>query len=315
MGCEKTEKINIRGKRIVVDSIVIDGKTIVTTGNVVKIARVKDELCDDGVHNPETIINRLKEIRKADIFTFDQKLPDTEPKFKYYFEWDNLAVLQIKSFEHWWNKQIQNDARRMVRKAQKNGVITKTIPFTDGLVSGIKDIYDESPMRQGRPFWHHKKDFNRIKEDNSSFLERAEFIGAYFKDELIGFEKIVYTCNRADPIQLISKIKDKDKSPTNGLIAKSVEVCAQKGITYLTYGKYLYGKKSADSLSEFKKRNGFEKVDIPRYFIPLTVKGKIALKLKLHRDLIELLPSFVITFAMKIRSKLYKLKYRKDPRG
>ena len=71
------------------------------------------------IHNPETIINELKKLKKADIFTFDQKLPDTEPKFKYYFEWDNLAVLQIKSFEHWWNKQIHNDARRMVRKSTK----------------------------------------------------------------------------------------------------------------------------------------------------------------------------------------------------
>ena len=77
-----------------------------------------------------------------------------------------------------------------LERAQKNGVVAKVVPFTDELVSGIKDIYDESPMRQGKPFWHYKKDFNTIKEDNSSFLERSEFIGAYYKNELIGFEKI-----------------------------------------------------------------------------------------------------------------------------
>ena len=69
---------------------------------------------------------------------------------------------------------------------------------------------------------------------------------------LLGLKRYIYTGNRADPIQLISKIKDRDKSPTNALIAKSIEVCAQKGISYLTYGKYLYGKKSADSLASSK---------------------------------------------------------------
>jgi hypothetical protein len=282
------------------------------TGTFLKIASIKDELCDDGVHTPETIINELKKTGTADIFTFDQKLPETDPRFKYYFEWDNLAVLHIKSFEHWWNKQIHNDARRMVRKAEKKGVVAKVVPFTDELVRGIKDIYDESPIRQGKLFWHYKKDFKTIKEDNLPFLERSEFIGAYYNNELIGFEKIIYTGNRADPTQLISKIKDRDKSPTNAIVAKCVETCAQRGISFLTYANYVYGRKGTDSLGEFKKRNGFEKVGIPRYYIPLTIKGELALKLKLHRDLIEMIPSFLLVFLLKLRSKFYSLKYPND---
>ncbi|MFX0136121.1 MAG: hypothetical protein ACFFDN_20945 [Candidatus Hodarchaeota archaeon] len=314
MDSDKKEKINIKGKRTAVDLNIIDGKPIFIIGKLLKIARIKDEICDDGIHNPEIIINELKKNKKADIFTFDQKLPYTEPKFNYYFEWDNFAVLQIKSFEHWWNKQIHNDARRMVRKAEKKGVVVKVGTLTNELISGIKSIYDETPIRQGKPFWHYKKDFNMIKNDNSSFLERSEFIGAYCNNELIGFEKIIYTGSRADPINLLSKIKDRNKAPTNALIAKSVEVCAQKGITYLTYGKYLYGKKSADSLSEFKKRNGFEKVDIPRYYIPLTLKGKIALKFKLHKGLIELLPSYLIDILLKMRTNLYYIIHSKELR-
>jgi hypothetical protein len=312
MSSDRKEEINVKGKRVAVDSIVIDGKPIVVTGNLLKIARIKDELCDDGVQNPESIINELKRIRRADIFTFDQKLPESEPKFKYYFEWDNFAVLQIKGFEYWWKEQIHNDARRMVRKAEKNGVVVKVVPFNDELVRGIKGIYDESPMRQGKPFWHYKKHLNTIKEDNLPFLERSEFIGAYCNNELIGFEKIIYTGNRADPTQLISKIKDRDKSPTNALVAKSVEVCAQKGISYLTYGKFFYGNKDADSLLEFKKRNGFEKVDIPRYYIPLTLKGGIALKLRLYREPIELLPSFLVNILLKVRAKFYSLRHSND---
>lgn len=310
MTLERIEQINIKGKRRSVDSIIIGGKTIVVNGTFLKTASIRDELCDDGVNSPETIINELRKIGLADIFTFDQKLPESEPKFKYYFEWDNIAVLHITSFEDWWKNQIHNDARRMVRKAEKNGVITKVIPFSDDLVKGIKDIYDELPIRQGKPFWHYKKDFNIIEEDNLPFLERSEFIGAYYNNELIGFEKIIYTGNRADPTQLISKIKDRDKSPTNAIVAKSVEVCAQRGISFLTYGKYVYGHKEADTLREFKKRNGFKKIDIPRYYIPLTIKGDLALKLGLHRELIETVPSFLVDFLIKLRSKFYFSKYQ-----
>jgi hypothetical protein len=311
MTSNRRAQINIKGKRRSVDSIVIDEKPIVMTGRFLRIAGIKDELCDDGVRIPETIINEIKKRGTADIFTFDQKLPETDPKFKYYFEWDNLAVLHIKTFEHWWNKQIHNDARRMVRKAEKKGVEAKVVPFTDELVCGIKDIYDESPIRQGKPFWHYKKDLKTIKDDNLPFLERSEFIGAYYNNELIGFEKIIYTGNRADPTQLISKIKDRDKSPTNAIVAKSVEACAQRGISFLTYGKYVYGQKGTDSLREFKKRNGFEKVDIPRYYIPLTIKGELALKLRLHRYLNEMIPSYFLISLLKLRSKLYSLKYSK----
>ena len=275
----------------------------------------KDELCDDGIRDPEKIVSRLKQNKNADLFTFDQKPPDYEPRFNYYFEWDNLAVLEIKSFEHWWKHQIRNDARRMVRKAQKSNVIVKVVPFTDELVHGIKRIYDETPLRQGRRMWHYNKDFNTIKDDNSSFLERSDFIGAYYNDELIGFEKIAYTGTRADPIQLISTIKDRDKAPTNALIAKSVEICAEKGISHLTYGKYVYGKKGADLLNDFKKRNGFQQVNLPRYYIPLTLKGRLALKLKFHRELIEILPSAVIDALLQIRAKAYSIKYSREVGG
>jgi hypothetical protein len=315
MAFDKKENISIKGKQIAVDAIIIDGKTIVVTGNLLEIAGVKDEVCDDGVDNPESIINELKRRRKADIFSFDQKLPFTEPKFKYYFEWDNLAVLQVKTFDYWWNKQINNDARRMVRKAEKSGVVVKVVSLTDTFVAGIKSIYDETPTRQGKPFWHYQKDFDTVKKENSTYLQRSEFIGAYYNNELIGFDKIFYTGNRADQIQLISKIKDRDKSPTNALISKAVEVCAQKGISYLTYGKYFYGKRGADSLNDFKKRNGFEQVDIPRYYFPLTLKGKIALKLKLHKGLLFLIPSFIVKILLNIRSKLYSVKNPKELRA
>jgi len=310
MTADKKETVNVKGERKTVDVTVIDGKPIIVMGSFPRMAVVKDEICDNGVQDPEAIINELKKRRKADIFTFDQKIPDTEPKFNYYYEWDNFAVLEITSFDHWWNKQIGNDARRMVRKAEKQGVVVKVVPFTDELVAGIKSIYDETPIRQGKPFWYYKKEFNKIRDDNSSFLERSEFIGAYFRDELIGFEKIIYTGNRADPIWLLARVRDRDKAPTNALVSKSVEVCAKRGITYLTYGNYLYGKKREDSLAVFKKRNGFEKMDVPRYYAPITVTGAISLKMGLHKNLIQRLPSLFVDIVLRMRTKLYEQKWK-----
>ena len=45
--------------------------------------------------------------------------------------------------------------------AKTNGVEEDAgrVPFTDDFVHGIMDIYDETPVRQGRSFWHYKKSF------------------------------------------------------------------------------------------------------------------------------------------------------------
>jgi hypothetical protein len=312
---QKKEYISIKGKKKVVNAVVVEGKNIVVRGKFIKIAFVKDEVCDNGIATPETIIDKLKAIRIADIFTFDQKLPETAPMFPYFYVWDNLAVLEVKSFKHWWNVQIGNDARRMVRKAEKAGVVVKATPLTDEMVIGIKRIYDESPIRQGKPFWHYKKDFETVKKENSTYLDRSEFIGAYFQNELIAFNKLFYTDNRADQIQLIAKLAHKDKSPINALISKAVEICSEKRISYLTYGKYHYRNKTTDSLSDFKKRNGFEKIEIPRYYVPLSHKGKIAIFLRLYKGPADFLPFFILQNLLAFRAMVYSLIFSSKQKG
>ncbi len=294
MELTKTDRISVKGRQSLVNTNVIHGKNIVITGKVLKVASIRDEICDDMIDNPQLIIDEVKKLGKADIFIFDQKIPHTEPRFSYYWENDNLAVLKIESFNQWWNSQIGNDVRRMVRKGHKYGVVAKVVPMSDELITGIKGIYDETPIRQGKPFWHYKKDFNTVKAENSTYLENSAFIGAYCNNELIGFDKLFFKGDRAAQIQLVSRISDRDKAPTNALIAKAVEFCAERGITYLVYGKYSYGKKDQDSLQDFKKRNGFEKMELPRYYVPLTLKGKLALKCKIHRGLLDLLPASII---------------------
>jgi hypothetical protein len=73
------------------------------------------------------------------------------------------------------------------------------------------------------------------------------------------------------------------------------------------YCNYVYNDPSS-SLTEFKRRNGFEKVLVPRYYIPLTLKGKVALGLGLHRRLVERIPKPVVSRLLKIRSYWYERK-------
>ena len=66
----------------------------------------------------------------------------------------------------------------------------------------------------------------------------------------------------------------------------------------MVYEQFAYGKKRSDSLSHFKEVNGFERIDLPRYYIPLTPLGHIAFRLGLHHKLVEHMPEFI---AAKLR--------------
>jgi len=261
-----------------------------------------------GIDDPKKAIQKIKKSKiKADIFTFMQRPPDFEPNYEYYYEWDNIAAIPISSYEDWWTKQISYKTRNMARKAEKKGVEIRTAQFDDEFIKGIKDIYDETPYRQGRPFHHYGKKYETVKLENSKYIERSDLIGAYYNNELIGFIKLVYDEYFASMMQIIAKIKHRDKSPTNALIAKAVELCAEKGIPYLVYSKYIYGKKGEDSLARFKRHNGFKKIDLPCYYIPLNTKGKIALSCKLHHGILELLPRNLVIQILNLRNFVHSM--------
>ena len=85
-----------------------------------------------------------------------------------------------------------------VRKAGKKGVTTglEVTGLTDDLVRGIKQIYDECPIRHGKKSRHHGKSFDVIKHEHAKFLDRSEFIAARFQNRLIGFAKVVFQMGR-----------------------------------------------------------------------------------------------------------------------
>ena len=155
------------------------------------------------MNDPESFVAALKQSGlRADVLTFFQRPPDVKPKFSYPVEWDNYAAVTLTNFEAWWEK-LPQEARKNTRRAAKRGVVVKVVPYDDALAQGIHKLCNESPVRQGEPFWHYGKDFETVKREHGTYLERSEFIAAYFEDELIGFIKMVYVdrlaVDSADP--------------------------------------------------------------------------------------------------------------------
>jgi hypothetical protein len=292
----------------------ICSRDIKAEGRLIRIAR----LDADKYHflaDPEPLLEGLRKCgTRIDLFTFMQRLPDTSPKFAFPMEWDNLAVLPVSTFDHWWKRQIGSELRNRARQAEKKGVALREVPFDDALVRGIWEIYNEYPIRQGAPFLHYGKDLETVYKMTATYLDSSIFIGAFLGDKLIGFVKLVAdeTWTQANLMQILSMVGHRDKAPTNALIAQAVRVCAERRIQYLVYQNFSYGKKEGDGLSHFKEVNGFRRVDLPRYFVPLTWIGWIAFRLGLHKRFVDHLPASIASRMRDLRKAWYTRKFRSE---
>jgi hypothetical protein len=287
------------------------GKEVRTKGTVIRIAFLEGEGYQF-LEDPQVALDSLRNSSaRIDLFTFIQRISDTKPTYNYPMEWDNLAVLPVSTFDNWMTKQINNKARNMVRKAAKNGVVVREVPFDDALIRGISAIYNESRIRQGKPFWHYGKDLETIRRMKATFLERAIFIGAFFEDTLIGFVKLVTDENRSQAglMHILAMIQHRNKAPTNALIAQAIRSCADRGIPYLWYSSFSYGKKQRDSLADFKLQNGFQKVELPRYYVPLTLVGGMALRLGLHHSILDRIPEPLAATYRRVRNFWYARRF------
>jgi hypothetical protein len=291
--------------------MMVCGNEIQIQGRLVRIGKLvgdKWKFLDD----PEQVVSELRKSHpRVDIFTFMQRLPETSPKYDYPMEWDNLAVLPVSTFDDWWTKQIGFKARNKAKQASKKGVVVRETPFDDALAKGIWEIYNESPIRQGRRFPHFGKSFEQVRRMSSTFLDTSVFIGAYLGDELIGFIKLTMDDSRtqAGLMHIVSMIRHRDKAPTNALVAQAVRSCADRGISHLVYSNFSYGKKERSSLSDFKERNAFQRVEIPRYYVPLTGIGWAAFRMGLHHKFADRLPGPLIAKARDLRYSWYKFRF------
>lgn len=286
------------------------GHEIRVQGRLVRLSFLSADMYEF-VDNPEAMATALRKCgKRIDLFTFTQRLPDVTPKFPYPMEWDNLAVLPVTTFDNWWNHQITTFPRNRARQAEKRGVKILEVPYSEDLVRGIWAIYNECEIRQGKKFPHFGKDLDTVRTMTATFLDRSIFIGAYLDDRLIGFAKLHCdeTRTQAGLTHILSLVEHREKAPTNALLAKSVKCCAEKGIPYLFYSRFSDGKKERDSLMDFKERNGFKRVDIPRYYVPLTRLGRVALSLGMHKRFTEHIPEPILAKLRAVRRAWYSRK-------
>jgi hypothetical protein len=312
-GCTRHLKIRIFWEGIYTGNVkegtirlamIIDGKDVVTSGRVVRIARLRAEYYEY-IEEPESFICAVKEGNgSADLFSFLQRVGDGPPRFSYHMEREAISVLHITSYEEWWKAQINDKTRNMIRRAQKKGVEIRVMAFNDEVVRAIMAIYNETPVRQGKPFSHYGKDFETLKRDHMSYVDRSDFIGAFVGTEMIGFIKLVHGQGVSNCMQIIAKIAERDKAPMNALLAKAVEICAQRKVRLLHYGLW-----SRRGLGDFKKHHAFERFDAYRYFLPLNLRGKVFLALRLYRKPADVLPGNVVDMLVGLRTRWNFLKF------
>ena len=305
-------QFRVKGRWIAVPSVDVNGKKLIARGGWLKTAFVRgEEMAERELENPELYINKLrsdaKDVLKADIFTFTQKLPATQPKYPYPMEWESVAAIHLVNFKEWW-EGLPQETRKNVRRSQKRGVVLKVKDFDDDLIQGIREVNDDAPLRQGLPNAYYGRSFEETKRLYGEFVGRCDFICAYYGDELVGFLHLIYRGDVASILNLTTKPSHFDKRPANALMAKAAELCEAKGISYITYGLYNYGNKHDHPLRTFKIRNGFGEVLVPRYFVPLTRWGKLCMKMKVHQGFVGVLPHSLIIIALSARSLWHRFK-------
>ena len=240
----------------------------------------KDIIPDD------RFLKKLTE-RGTDIFTFIERRWSrtiSNPPDSWIKTTDNVALLHNTTYDEWW-KSIGKKTRNMVRKAEKSGIRTSFVEPTEELAVGIWKIFNETPIRQERGFPHYGVSLQAVKKGVLA-ATNSTFIGAFFQDELAGFVQIVHGDKIAIISQILSLQKHWDKAVNNSLVAKAVEVCADRHLEWIMYGRI----GNHPSLDKFKQSNGFGRFELTRYHIPLTGKGRMAIKFGLHRELKDVFP-------------------------
>lgn len=228
--------------------------------------------------------------RGIDVFTFLERgwchaVPN--PPRTWIKERDIFAILQVESYDLWLER-VGKKTRNMIRKAEKSGIRTTIAEPDKKLAEGIWKIYNETPIRQARGFPHYGDSLRQVIAQLHSTLN-CTYIGAYFEDELVGFTQLVHGEKIEIISQLLSLQRHWDKAINNALMAKAVAVCANRGSKWIMYGRM----GNHPSLDNFKQSNGFAQFQSTRYYIPLTGKGKIAMRLGLHKDLKDSLPKAI----------------------
>ena len=269
-------RVSVRGMSKDLPSFGVDNNVVVVSG---KLSGLRRSSTSTGsrratLPDPEAVLNRADRFaERPDIFHVCAARARHRASLSLPSGAVNLAAIPLTTYEHWLSKQITPAARRNIKAAEKRGVVVKAAEYDDAYVRGIMAIYNESPIRQGRRFWHYGKDFASVRAENGTYADRSTFLAAYVDGEMVGYLKMVWDERTAAIMQVMSQMKCYDKRPNNALLAEAVRQACARGKEYLLYEAFVYGKKSESSLTEYKRSNGFVRMDLPRYLRAADAQG------------------------------------------
>lgn len=288
-------KLNQRGPFYPVLKSILDvDKELETIGLSKKffftIARDGTEYVKDAVPT-DGLLQKLRE-RRVDIYTFlERKWTRTvsKPGKTWTKTTDNIAILNLTTFEDWW-KNIGKKTRNMIRKAEKSGVTTRIAKPDEEFARGLWKIYNETPIRQERAFPHFGISLQTVLQD-IKVTKNTTYIGACLAGELVGFIQLIKGDNIVIVSQILSMQKHWDRAVNNALVSRAIKYCATNHLQWIMYGRM----GNHPSLDNFKQNNGFTKILLNRYHVPLTDRGRIAIKLGLHKEMKDSLPQALKT--------------------
>lgn len=238
----------------------------------------------------EKLISRLK-VDRVDVLAFLERSwcvdwVSVDFPFPVKTCKDNVALADFTSYQDWLSN-LKLETRARIKRSYKRGLRVEIVNPTWNFAKGVCEIYNETPIRQRRKFPH----YGMTVEEANKQVSNSEnvFIGAYIADKLVGFIELICGDNTGVISQILSLASYRALLPNNALIAKSVEICASKNLSWLVYGRI----GNHPSLDGFKFNNGFRKCETRRFYVPLSSKGKIAMLLRLHRELKDSIPTFL----------------------
>ncbi|MCW4010403.1 MAG: GNAT family N-acetyltransferase [Candidatus Bathyarchaeota archaeon] len=246
---------------------------------IAKYPEPVEHTCD--VQPWRELIEKLKS-RRVDLFGYIERSflhHSTNKKQGMFSCVETIGLLKIESFDSWF-KALPQRERSTIRKTQRKGLKTCVVDVDEDFVKGAFQIYNETPMRQGRKYSGYGLSLDDVR---GKFLkmDNSEVMGAYLDGRLIGLMLVEFGDRVAAMSSFLSLISQRKMSPNNALIAQAVKRCSEKGYRFFTYGNMGYNP----SLDFFKKNNGFKRYPVTRYYAPLTAKGQLAVKLKLCQPL------------------------------
>ncbi len=244
--------VRFRGKTTSVPAVRVGGVTVISTGQFLRIGEIFDEywLPRELLPSYDLVIAELiKRGDRPDIFTFAQRVPDVGLAYNYYHDFDNYAVLSLPIYDEWLQRKIPRTTRQNIRASAKRGIVVRVSAYHDDYVGGIMSIYNETPVRAGKRFWHFGKNFETVKAETGTYAERSTFLAAFRGQEMVGFLKIVWDVHTAGIMQILSKTSARPCRPNNALLAEAVRQCCLRNVGYLLYGNFDYGQKFGDSLT------------------------------------------------------------------